>query len=284
MLLATPTALRKPQAQKVEMPKVFNGVASKHGLAGPRTVKDAQDAANVLSALGLHQKAEPLQKVVQNAMDNGDSYIEAYRKKLQRQIRKESDKDVNLMKDVFEFKQRKLGENHPGTFKSHHNYAETLAQAGRHAEAEPLKKKLLELRRRELGAGHVDTLKSMNAYAETLLALSRHAEVEALQKDALDITCQTFGPKHPDTIEALNAYTATLTKLGRRVEAEASAKKLCDIAHRASGAEHRKIAESQEKDYSTLHKLNHGGNIPLMQEFLPFNNIQSFRLQPAFSV
>jgi hypothetical protein len=166
-------------------------------------------------------------------MDHGHNNLEAYRRKLRTQLRRADDQDVNLMKSVFEFKQQKLGKNHPKTFKSHHNYADMLGQVGRHSEAEPLKKELLSLKRLELGPEHVETVEAMGHYADTLMQLSRTDEAAALQKQALEIAARTLGPDHSETVKVVGDYAATLTKMPSE-DAEDLWKEFAQIVERHS--------------------------------------------------
>jgi hypothetical protein len=192
---------------------------------GSEKMKALCDSAKVLSDLGLHDKAKQRYDLCQDVMDQGHRSLQSYRHKLKMKLRREGDNDANLIKSIFEFKQKKFGKGNPLTFKSQQNYADVLGDVGRHSEAAKMKSELLDLRSKELGAEHEDTLKTMGSYAQTLIALKRENEALALQKAALEIAERTLGPDHPDTIKASDDYSTTLMDMSPHVEAEPPRKK-----------------------------------------------------------
>ena len=92
-------------------------------------------------------------------------------------------------------------------------YAENLAvrkQAaqmeakGKHAAAEPMRRKLLDLRRDVLGEEHPHTARSYNNLAMNQNAQGRYKEAEQGYRTALAICRKVHGENHPDTATSYN--------------------------------------------------------------------------------
>jgi non-specific serine/threonine protein kinase/serine/threonine-protein kinase len=143
-------------------------------------------------------------------------------------------------------RRRLLGEDHPDTITSLHNYATVVQQLGRNAEAEPLEREALERYRRVLGDDDLRTLEALNNYAGVLWELGRSAEAEPLFKEALERYRRVEGEDHLDTISAMNNYASALQSLGQTSEALPLFKKALEDSGRVLGDDHP----------STIHALN----------------------------
>lgn len=125
-----------------------------------------------------------------------------------------------MFSEALRRRRKVLGERHPDTLTSLHNYADVLQVIGRVDEAEPLFVEALRLRREVLGERHPDTLTSLNSYASVLSALGRPLESEPLSAEALRLRREVLGERHPDTLTSLEEYASALNYLGRIDEAE----------------------------------------------------------------
>lgn len=125
-----------------------------------------------------------------------------------------------LMTEAVKVSREVLGEQHPETLRSIHEYASALESLGRSTEAEPLAAQALRLRRNVLGRRHTETLASLHKYASILDSLGRTAEAEPLAAEALRLRREVLGERHPDTMSSLNLYAFMLEQLGRSAEAE----------------------------------------------------------------
>jgi serine/threonine protein kinase len=135
-------------------------------------------------------------------------------------------------------RRRELGEDHPDTIQSLHNYGRVLRSLARFADAEPVYREALERRRKVLGEDHEDTLSSMNNYATLLETLGRASEGEPLLKENLERRRRLLGEDHLSTIMSLNNYAHTLRELGRLEEAEGFARETLERWRRVLGEDH----------------------------------------------
>jgi non-specific serine/threonine protein kinase/serine/threonine-protein kinase len=143
-------------------------------------------------------------------------------------------------------RRRLLGEDHPDTIRSLHNYASVLQQLGHNAQAEPLQREALERSRRVLGNDNTRTLEALNNYAYVLGELGRSAEAEPLYKEALERYRHMWGRDHIDTINALNNYAYAVKSQGRTAEALPLYEEALGDCRRVLGEDHP----------GTIHTLN----------------------------
>ncbi len=98
-------------------------------------------------------------------------------------------------------------------------FGNSLLEAGRYAEAEPLYKRALDIREKALGKDHPSTATSLNNLAALYKAQGKYAEAEPLYKRALDITEKALGKDHPTVATILENYAVLLRKMSREDEA-----------------------------------------------------------------
>src|SRR6185503_17575488 len=82
-----------------------------------------------------------------------------------------SDLALPHAKAALSIRRRVLGDDHPDTMQSLHNYGRVLRAAGRFAEAEPVYYEAWTRRRKLLGEDHADSLSSLNNYALVIESL-----------------------------------------------------------------------------------------------------------------
>ena len=125
-----------------------------------------------------------------------------------------------LQRQALEQRRRILGENHPGTIASLHNYADLLRSLGRAAEGEPFARQAMEKFRSALGESHPSTLSAMNNYAGLLMALERYAEAEPICGELYEKARKAQLPGASAAI-CMGNYGHCLVRLGKFKEAEA---------------------------------------------------------------
>jgi tetratricopeptide (TPR) repeat protein len=143
-----------------------------------------------------------------------------------------------LQVDVMELRKRLLGAEHPDTWTSMVNLADTYRQQGRWNEAEKLQVDVVDLRKRLLGAEHPDTLRSMANLAAIYHHQGRWNEAERLQVDVMEFSKRLLGAEHPDTLTSLGNLAATYHHQGRWNEAEKLQVDVVELIKRLLGAEH----------------------------------------------
>mmetsp|Transcript_11959 Transcript_11959/g.20880 ORF Transcript_11959/g.20880 Transcript_11959/m.20880 type:complete len:644 (+) Transcript_11959:67-1998(+) len=154
--------------------------------------------------------------------------------------------EVELKKDVLEFRRQHLGQEHVHTLKAMNDYADLLEKAGRQVEVHPLMKEAFELTRRVLGPEH----------PESIRALRNYASQETRQKQVFEHSRLVLGQEHPDTLKALENYALTIALLGRDQEAETLSKEVLEATRRVHGADHPHMLKALRNYAITLDKLD----------------------------
>jgi len=131
----------------------------------------------------------------------------------------------HLYREGFELARSLLGDDHPTTLVSAHNYISSLLSLGRYAEADGLSIDTLQRYRRLLGDDSVGTLASETSRADVLIGLDRYSEAEPLARSALAGLRNTGAP---GTIDALRTLAEICLKTGRPGEALAYAQACVD--------------------------------------------------------
>jgi tetratricopeptide (TPR) repeat protein len=143
-----------------------------------------------------------------------------------------------LYRFVFDGKRLLLGDEHPVTLESMHNYAFSLNKQGKYAEAEPIIRQILALREKVLGKEHPSTLTSMNNYAYTLDGQGKYAEAEPIIRQTLALREKVLGKEHPETLTSMNNYAFTLNNQGKYAEAEPIIRQTLALREKVHGKEH----------------------------------------------
>jgi tetratricopeptide (TPR) repeat protein len=137
-----------------------------------------------------------------------------------------------------------LGEEHPDTARSYNNLATTLADQGKHAQAEPLYEKALAIRLKVLGERHPDTAHSWHNLAYTLSAQGKYAQAQPLFEKALRIRRKALGETHPHTAASCNGVAYNLADQGKHAQAQLWHEKALAILRQARGEGHPETAQS----------------------------------------
>ena len=113
-----------------------------------------------------------------------------------------------MERELLDLQRRVLGPEHPRTLDTMGNLACSLADQGKHAEAEQVERQLLDMRRRVQGAEHLSALGTMGNLACSLGCQGKHTEAEQIKRELLDLQCRVLGPEHPDTLATLRELTS----------------------------------------------------------------------------
>jgi len=106
------------------------------------------------------------------------------------------------------------GPRHPLTAESEGELAQSLAQAGHYAEAEPMFVANIALRKDIFGATNARVASVLNNYGVMLYAQHRYAEAAPRFSQAWDIFKAALGTQHPNTRAALTGYGGALLEAG----------------------------------------------------------------------
>ncbi|KAF5136285.1 Kinesin light chain [Metarhizium anisopliae] len=104
--------------------------------------------------------------------------------------------------EVFERRQRILGDEHPDTISAMNNLALTLGDQGKLDEAASMKREVLEKRQRILGHKHPDTIAAMGNLASTLGDQGKLDEAASIKREVLEKRKRILGEEHPHTFQA----------------------------------------------------------------------------------
>ena len=123
-------------------------------------------------------------------------------------------------------------------------HADSLFDAARYAEAEPLYRQVLSTREAALGADHPDVAASLGSLARLYTAQGRYAEAESFVVRALDIQERGLGANLPDVAGTLNSFAGLRVSQGRYDDAEAMHLRALDIREDTFGADHPVVGQS----------------------------------------
>ncbi|EXA48836.1 hypothetical protein FOVG_05494 [Fusarium oxysporum f. sp. pisi HDV247] len=118
-------------------------------------------------------------------------------------------------REVFEKRQRILGDEHLSTISAMNNLGSTLSNQGKLDEAASMRTDVLEIRRRILGDKHPSTITAMNNLAATLSDQGKLDEAASMRTDVLEMRRRILGDEHPSTITAMNNLGSTLRDQGK---------------------------------------------------------------------
>ncbi|KAH7233835.1 uncharacterized protein BKA55DRAFT_598050 [Fusarium redolens] len=141
-------------------------------------------------------------------------------------------------REVFEKRQRILGDEHPDTITAMSNLANTLSDQGKLDEAASMMKEVLEERQRILGDEHPDTISAMNNLALTLSDQGKLDEAALMKREVLEKRQRILGDEHLDTIKAMSNLAITLSDQGKLDEAALIMREVLEKRQRILGDEH----------------------------------------------
>ncbi|EXL39944.1 hypothetical protein FOCG_17446 [Fusarium oxysporum f. sp. radicis-lycopersici 26381] len=162
-------------------------------------------------------------------------------------------------REVFEKRQRILGDEHPHTITAMSNLANTLSDQGKLDEAASMMKEVLEKRQRILGDEHPHTISAMNNLALTLSdqgkldeaalmkrevlekrqrILGKLDEAALMKREVLEKSQRILGDEHPDTIKAMSNLALTLNDQGKLDEAAMRMREVLEKMQRILGDGH----------------------------------------------
>ena len=146
-------------------------------------------------------------------------------------------------------------------------YANTLVELDRFAEAEKLLREVLAIRRRVFGNDDNDSQIGINSLAVLLHERKQFDEAEELYREAVEIGERSLGASHPDTLTARMNLGSLLRSLGRHGEAEPMMVALLTDLRRVFGADNPQTAKACKalgELYKDLGRFKDAG--PLLEE------------------
>jgi tetratricopeptide (TPR) repeat protein len=126
---------------------------------------------------------------------------------------------IPILEEALRLRQSKLGPDHPDTFKSVINLAQTLETADRLSEAEVLWNTMLAVQRRRLAADDLGLAETLTWLGVNLRRQQRFAEAEPLFRESLAIR-EKRGPADWLTSNTRSQLGSTLASLKQYAEAE----------------------------------------------------------------
>ncbi len=124
-----------------------------------------------------------------------------------------------LSERAFMLHQRLLGDDHPNTLHSAHNFALNLSALGEYERARQLYEQILPHYRRVLGEDDIDTLTTASNLAAELLRLGECERARQLDEDTLTRRLRVLGQDHRSTLYSAHNFAADLRELGERERA-----------------------------------------------------------------
>jgi serine/threonine-protein kinase len=115
---------------------------------------------------------------------------------------------------ALELARQSLPADHPDLLNIQTNYAGTLVNVKRGAEAEPLLREVIAAQTRVDGAGHKDTLLAQYSLADLLLGMQRDAEAAELAQSVAQGLESALGPDNTYTLGARLMYGTAICNLG----------------------------------------------------------------------
>ncbi|KAH7230968.1 hypothetical protein BKA59DRAFT_321505 [Fusarium tricinctum] len=156
------------------------------------------------------------------------------------------------LREVFQKRQRILGDEHPDTIAAMNNLAITLSDQGKLDEAALMRREVLEKRQRILGDEHPDTIAAMNNLAITLSDQGKLDEAASMMREVLEKRQRILGDEHLDTISAMNNLASTLSGQGKLDEAASMRREVLEKRQRILGDEHPDTISAMSNLASTL--------------------------------
>jgi serine/threonine-protein kinase len=117
-------------------------------------------------------------------------------------------------RQALELARQSLPADHPDLLNIQTNYAGSLVNVKRGAEAEPLLREVIAAQTRVDGAGHKDTLLTQYSLADLLLAMQRDAEAAELARSVAQGLEAALGPDNTYTLGARLMYGTAICNLG----------------------------------------------------------------------
>jgi tetratricopeptide (TPR) repeat protein len=116
--------------------------------------------------------------------------------------------------------------------------ANSLAEQGKHPEAELHERQVLEAEERVLGREHPSTLMTKGNLARSLSGQGKHPEAEALLRQVLEAEERVLGREHPSTLRTKCNLANSLSGQGKHPEAELLERQVLEVQERVLGREH----------------------------------------------
>ena len=119
-----------------------------------------------------------------------------------------------------------------------------LYQAGKYAEALPLKQRAAELSEKALGPEHPAVATGLNNLAALYYSTGQYAKAEPLYQRALAIAEKALGPEHPTVAASLNSLAGLYAVTEQYAKAGPLYQRALTIREKALGPEHPDVANT----------------------------------------
>ncbi|RDB16830.1 Kinesin light chain [Hypsizygus marmoreus] len=144
----------------------------------------------------------------------------------------------NLQKQVIEYKQTTLGNDHPDTLLAMENLAITYHKQGQFTKAEQLRSYVVEAYMKIFGKDHLSTLSAIGHLAMTYWSQGQWSKAEELQSNVVIAQSSILGMEHPDTLSTLGNLASIYVNQGRWTEAEQLQLHILQIFNKIHGKDH----------------------------------------------
>ncbi|MBL8671301.1 MAG: CHAT domain-containing protein [Alphaproteobacteria bacterium] len=121
---------------------------------------------------------------------------------------------------------------------------ESLFDAGRYADAEPVAKALVEKLESTRGPDHPETATGLLALGRVHAFQGRFRQAEPLLRRALAIRGKALGPEHPETASTQSVLGGVLNNTGKHAEAERLLRRALATREKALGPGHLRTADT----------------------------------------
>jgi CHAT domain-containing protein len=149
-----------------------------------------------------------------------------------------------LLEKLLDMQQRRLGNEHPWTARTHNFLGALSDRQGRYVEAERSFRMVLNIDRRSLGMQHPSTATNASWLGTVVQAQGRPAEAEPFFREALAIRRQVLGDDHRDTARSYNTLAGCLRAQARYAEAQPLYEQALALRRRVLGDDHAETSNS----------------------------------------
>ena len=133
---------------------------------------------------------------------------------------------------------RKLGDDHPNTWKAMFDLARAYVEMGDNHSAGPILETVVPALQRILGAADPDTIWAMSIYGSVLMRLGQPDLAVALSRDTLLVLVRQYGDNDFRTVRALSNLVIGLKELGEHEEVGQLQERIVAALRRLHRADH----------------------------------------------
>jgi len=178
------------------------------GEISPETIQTQLELADLYRQKASYTAAESLlNKAITNAQQAGDEHLIFNIKTEQARVFEDLgrlDEAKNLIRDVYEFDRKALGEKHPNTLTDMSHMASILRRQGQLQAAENFFNTVYQIRKATVGEKDSNTIIDLNNLALVLEEQGLYEQAEPLLKKASHLAESVLGTQHTTTLATMN--------------------------------------------------------------------------------